>query len=291
LGCWLQFASLLPVVRAAEGDWPEGYIIAEKSESPNGRYGVLILNRTASDALDEDQIPNRIVDLKSHRRLCVIRGAHYFEGENHRGLTVKWAPDSSWCAVTYEERYGFGKITLIEIVGTKCTQTDLGGEIRRAMDAVIHKVSHGKDGGGYGSAYFRAGPGQTVLVRATSYTNPKSFPDQPTNNARFEGTFDLASHKWAHSSAFDLNDWDSLTAAYADEPEPAEGTDEDRLKGFDDRLNKVYNAVRAVLPAKRFAAVKKEQLEWLKQLDAQSSAAAKCKLMRTRIEELVKLLW
>src|SRR4051812_41972655 len=98
LAIWCSFscAVALPEVGAAEGGWPEGYEVAENSQSPNGRYGVLLPSRTVADAIDDDKIANKLVDLKTHRHLCVIRGAHYFPGQNHFGLTVKWAPDSSW---------------------------------------------------------------------------------------------------------------------------------------------------------------------------------------------------
>lgn len=290
-GCLLRWAIASPPVHAAESSWPEGYVIAENSQSPNERYGVLIPGRETGADLDEEKIVNKLVDLKTHQRLCVIRWARYFEGQNHHGLRVKWAPDSSWCVVTYEDRYGFGSITLVEIAGSKCIQSDLGGEIQKSMDAVISRESHKVQTGGYGDAFFRPGPGRTVLVRGTAYTNPKGFAEEPTNHARFEGTFDLATHKWTHSSAAGLDDWDSLTDALVDQDEPTEGTDEEKLKWFDDRLNEVYKAVRTVLPAKRFAAIKNEQREWVKQLEAQKSAAEKIKLIRPRIAQLRDLLW
>ena len=194
---WLiQFPVCLTTARATGGDWPKGYEIAENSESADGRFGVLLPTRDTADA-DEDKIPNTLVDLEKHRRLGVIRGAHYFPGENHRGLQVTWVADSSWCAVVYEDRYGFGKITLVEPRGTTCTQTDLGLHIQEALDGVIARQAHGTSAGGYGNAHFRSAPGRKILVRATGYTNPKSFADQPTYYALFQGTFDLAKGKRA----------------------------------------------------------------------------------------------
>jgi hypothetical protein len=289
--CLLSFVIAIPAVRAAKEGWPEGYEIAEKSESPNGRYGVLLPSRETAQDLDEDKIVNKLVDFKTSRSLCVIHGVQYFPGQNHYGLKVKWAPDSSWCAVTYDARYGFGKITLVEIENGKCRQSDLGGYIQGALDEAITKESHKVQTSGYGDAFFRPGPKHTILVRATAYTNPKSFEDQPTNYVRFQGTFDLNTHKWTQSSAAGLDNWDALSAAYRDDLEPDADNDEDRAKQYDERLNVVYSAVRAVLPAERFAAVKKQQIAWLKQLETRDSAAAKCQLLRARIKELSDLLW
>jgi hypothetical protein len=46
-----------------------------------------------------------------------------------------------------------------------------------------------------------------------------------------------------------------------------------------------------VLPADRFAAVKREQFAWLKQFEAVSSKAKKCDFIAARIEQLRGLVW
>ena len=294
--CLLQIAVCLPPARAAEKGWPEGYEIAEHSESPDGRFGVLLPSRLTIDAMEDDKIsetPNTLVNLKTRQRLGVIRGVHYFPGQNHRGLQVVWAADSSWCAVTYEGRYGFDSITLVEPKGATCKQTNLGQHIDKALSAAIARQARDKSEEGYGSAYFHSGPGRKLLVRATAFTNPKSFDNVPTFWARFAGTFDLATRKWTASDARKTGELDALTAAYSDTLE--EGLtfteEKDRLSWYDDRLNEVYAAVRTVLPAERFAVVKKEQIAWLKQLEAADTTAKKCELIAARIKELRKLVW
>ncbi len=290
--------SLLPVALALSvhaAEWPEGQDIAEGTTSPNGRYGVLLPSRLEADALDDDAIKNTLVDIKTHRRLAVVRGAHYFPGQNHRDLRAAWAPDSSWCVVTYEGRYGFDVITLVDLQGGTPRQIDFGQHIQKALDGIIAKQAGSKDAGGYGIAHFRAGAGREILVRATAYTNPKAFDDQPTYCALFLGTFDLVTGKWTRSDARKIvsGQNDALETAFMN------GLDEgitfneekDRLSWFDDRLNEVYSAVRIVLPAERFAAVKKEQVAWLKQLEMQDSVEKKCKLIGARIKELRALVW
>jgi hypothetical protein len=56
-------------------------------------------------------------------------------------------------------------------------------------------------------------------------------------------------------------------------------------------MNEVYLTVRLVLPPARFAAVKREQIEWLQKRDATTSIEEKCKLMEARIKVLQELLW
>lgn len=291
---WLiLFAPGVSPARGEEGGWPERNVVAEGSESPDGRYGVLLPSRLVADALDDDAITNTLVDLKKHRRLAVIRGAHYFPGQNHRGLGVDWAADSSWCAVTFDGRYGFDTITGIEIEGTTCKQTDLGSHIQKALDSIIAKQAREAKAGGYGNAYFRAVPGRKILVRATAFTNPKGFPEQGTYCALFQGTFDLASGKWTRSDASKIASADAFDFAYGDRFE--EGitfaSEENRLSWHDERLNEVYRVVRTVLPAARFAGVKKEQIAWLKRLEASDSTAKKCTLIAARVQELRQLVW
>jgi uncharacterized protein YecT (DUF1311 family) len=291
--CLLQIAVCLPPARAAAEGWPEGYEIAEHSESPDGRFGVLLPSREKADTFDDTEIPNALVNLKTRQRLGIIRAAHYFPGQNHSGLNVAWAPDSSWCAVIWQGRYGFDTITLLEPRGATCTQTEIGKHIQKALDSAIAVQAHDKDAGGYGSAFFHAGPGRKVLVRATAYTNPKSFDNVPTYWARFAGTFDLATKKWTASESHKAENIDALDTAYSDTLEEGVTFNDEiaRHDWLDDRLNETYAAVRTVLPAERFAAVTKEQIAWLEQLEAADTTAKKCDLIAARIRELRKLVW
>jgi len=292
--CWFQCVLRLPAIHGETG-WPEGRVLAEKSASPDGHYGVLLPTRDQAGGEDEDKIANTLVDLKIHRALGVIRGSHYFSGQNHRDLAVVWAVNSSWCAVIYGARYGFGAITLVEPHGAKCTQFDAGQHVQQALDAAIARQNHGQAIGACASAFFRAGPGRLVLVRATGYTNPKGLSEQPTFSAFFEGTFDLATGKWTRSEAHKTASakTDALNFAYSDYLD--EGTtfdsEDSRLMWYDARLNEVYDSVRFVLPAERFAVVKKEQIAWLKEFATRTTNDAKRDFMAARIKELRRLVW
>ena len=56
-------------------------------------------------------------------------------------------------------------------------------------------------------------------------------------------------------------------------------------------MNKVYRAAQFILPPARFAAIKREQIEWLKKRDAAPTISEKCKLMEARIKALQELVW
>lgn len=88
LGWLLPFAVTSPVLRAAEDGWPEGYVIANQSQSPNGRYAVLIpdgADVNTNGDIDEEKIDDKLVDLKTHKPLCVIRRISYYQGRTHHG--------------------------------------------------------------------------------------------------------------------------------------------------------------------------------------------------------------
>jgi hypothetical protein len=292
----LAFFSLLILSVSAhcggEG-WPEGYSVAEDSISPDGRFGVLLPSREAVGDAEEDTIKNFLVDLPFHRKITAIRGAHYFPGENHRGLHVTWAKDSGWVVVTYEERYGFENITLASMQERGFPQTDLGRHIQKALDTAIARQTGNPESSGYGSAYFRSGSGREILVRATALTDPKGLSENGQLYAMFLGTFNSATGKWTRSEAKKIESLDDMTTAFSDDFDKGWGfgSEENRLSWYDDRLNEAYRALRVLLPPDRFARVKKDQIAWLKRLEATGTNKQKADLIAARIRELRELAW
>lgn len=292
----LAFAMLVVMsgagVAADAGEWPEGSGVPARTVSPNGRFGVLIPGRETMDQ-EEDQVRNFLVDLKSHRLLGAINNAHYFSSENHRGLDVTWAPDSTWCIVTYQARFGFGSITLIRIRGNTCEQDDLGSHIQKALDGAIRSQVQDPRIICDGIAYFQAAPNGRIVARATGSTNPKRFDDQSTHYALFEGIFDPASRRWIRSKTRTIPDDSGLESVFSNLPVDSTEfeSQEARLASYDACLNEVYNALRVILPAERFAALKAKQIAWIKKLDAMDSAGRKCDLIHDRIDELRRIAW
>ena len=147
------------------------------------------------------------------------------------------------------------------------------------------------------SPYFRFGTDRKVRVRALSQNNPKQFEDVKTYYALFQGTFDVAAKKWTVTDARSISaeQDDALETAYSDLEQDLEHTtfqnEEDKAESLDKKMNKVYSAAQFILPAARFTAVKKEQIEWLKKRNAAPSTEEKCKLMEARIKALQELVW
>ena len=253
LCCVLLVALIVP---AQSEDWPKGYIVAPGSESPDGRYGILIESKesaldemnkadeaqpdaspaataaqtpdenksaTTDDAdeeegADEDEgYINYVADLKSHHIIGKIKGSDYFQGQNHRGFSAEWSNDSKLCVAIYEDRYGFGSIIVLEPVDDHVNQVEIGEKVQNSCDATVKKR------GEYNvdlSAYFRFESAGKIRVRAFGQDNPKQL-EPTTHYALFRGTYDYPAKKWtaaeAHSIKSELND----ELGYAFEKEPA----------------------------------------------------------------------
>jgi uncharacterized protein YecT (DUF1311 family) len=306
----LLFVILLaPSVRC--GDWPKDYVVQENSKSPDGRFAILVLTQAAAIDQDADESTVYLADVKNHTTLGEIEKVNYFEHQNHRGLEVYWAPDSSYCVVQNDARYGVDTISILEIKDSSFAQTQIDERIQKSLDDVMKKLSHDKEMSGDVSPHFRLGNDRKVKVRATSQNNPKQFDNVKTYYALFQGTYDLAAKKWTVTDARSITSGQSdlLDSAYNDSfakqiivaaddkqvPESFSGevfsSEDDKFDALDKRLNEVYQAVRSLLPPNRFAKVKQEQVVWVKTRDAAKSVEEKSKVTEGRIEVLQDLLW
>ena len=282
---------------AAAVNWPDGYVVYENTASPDGRYGVLVPTMEAWEQDESLSEANYLADIKNHRVLWKIDKVDYFEHQNHRGLEVFWAPHSSVCVVENDGRYGADSISVLEINDSSFTQTEIGDRIQKSLDGVMKKQAHAPEMAGDVSPYFRFGTDRKVRVRALSQNNPKQFEDIKTYYALFQGTFDVAAKKWTVIDARSISaeQDDALVTAYGDLEQDLEHTtfqnEEDKAESLDQNMNKVYRAAQFILPPARFAAVKREQIEWLKKRNAAPSTGEKCKLLETRIKALQELVW
>ncbi len=282
---------------AAAVNWPDGYVVYENTASPDGRYGVLVPTMEAWEQDESLSEANYLADIKNHRVLGKIDKVDYFEHQNHRGLEVFWAPQSSVCVVENDGRYGADSISVLEINDSRFVQTEIGDRIQKSLDGAMKKQAHAPEMAGDVSPYFRFGTDRKVRVRALSQNNPKQFEDVKTYYALFQGTFDVAAKKWTVTDARSISaeQDDALETAYSDLEQDLEHTtfqnEEDKAESLDKKMNKVYSAAQFILPPARFTAVKREQLEWLKKRNAAPSTEEKCKLMEARIKALQELVW
>ena len=311
----LRFALTLSITASrtvVAGDWPQDYIAHKNSESPDGRYAVLVLSKEA--AIDQNQTEGNtayLANVHTRQTLGEISGMDYFEGQNHRDLTVAWSPDSKWCVVTDWGRFGFASSSILDLKDSGFIQTDIGERIQKSLNSLIQKQSHDPQMNGEATPYFRLSSDRKLRVRALTSNNPKQFEDVKTYYALFQGTFDVESRKWVTTDARSINSAqaDLLESAYEDNfakhmivvahseqvPEDFNGrvfsSEEEKADALDRMMNDVYHAVGFVLPPDRFAKIKQEQITWLKTRDAAHPAEEKSKLTDKRIRILQDLLW
>jgi hypothetical protein len=204
----LFFATALSIAvsKAAAADWPQNYIVHKNSASPEGRYAVLVLSKEA--AIDQDQMEGNtayLANLQPRQPIGDIRGTDYFEGQNHRDLTVDWAPDSRWCVVTDWGRFGFAPSSILEPKDSTFSDTDIGERIQKSLDSVMQKQSRDPEISGEARVHFRLSSDRKVRVRAVASNNPKQFEGVKTYYALFQGIFDLESKRWAATDMRSIN--------------------------------------------------------------------------------------
>ena len=280
--------------------WPEGYVV--HSTSPDGQFGVLVAGHDLGVANGEGDFDNFLANIKTHQVLGQITDTDYFENQNHRGLHVTWAPDSTACVLIYDGRFGYGQILLLELTASGFSQTDVGKRIDKTLAAAV--------GDGTNSAWFYFGENKKLLARALTYTGNPKMEDEQTRHAWFTGAYDRRAKKWIATKATRTKVYETLLDAYQVElteevfvapegdhskvPRDFEGvivnSEEEKEQHLDEAMNTVYKGVRVVLPSAKFAKVKEDQIAWLKKRDA-TPAGQRSELIIARIKALQEFLW
>lgn len=280
--------------------WPDGYVI--HSTSPDAQFGIIVPGHDLGVNDNGTGFENFVANLKTHQVLGKIEEADYFQNQNHRGLSVAWAADSSACVLIYEGRFGYDAIWLAELNGSRFTATDIGKRMTKALRDAL--------GDGTNSAWFRFAPGKKLLARALTYTGNPRLQDEHTPHAWFTGTYDRTAKKWISATASRRNDTDTLSSAYSanfgqdifvapggDQSKvPPEfvgmivNSEEEKEQALDQEMNTVYAAVKLLLPPQKFAKLKQEQIAWLKKRDA-IPVGQRSELIIARIKALEEFLW
>ena len=294
-------------------DWPTGYVVAERSTSPDGRFGILVegkekvLKDEEESTNDVTEYVNYLADLKAHRLLGKIEGSDYFEHQNHRDLHVQWSTDSKLCVATYWGRFGFGTIIVLEPIDDHFNQLEIGERVQKESDAATKQAGPDPDSV-YIAPYFRFEAGGKIKVRAVGQNNPKQLDNVKTYYTFFRGTYDYSAKKWtaaeARTTTAELNE--HLDSVLAEDPEKSvfvgtnppdtfEGTlvasEEEKVEVLDQTLNHIYQALRLLLPPGQFAKLKKEEKDWAAKFEAAASPAEKSALLASRIRTLQDVLW
>lgn len=283
---------------ALGADWPKGFVVQPYTQSADGRFGILVPDaQTYGDQGDDSDVPNYLVDISNHRIIGTIADGDYIHNENHRDLWADWNAASTLCVATYDGRFGFGDIQLLELHNDKFSQVELGAFIHNTLNGVIAREAGDPDAGCDVTCNVRFGEDGKIKFRAVGTTNAKRFEDQKTYGALFGGTYDPAANRWSDvvTRSLPTNLCDTFYDVYENpvtSPRINEsGTDEQNAESLDSVLNDTYAALRFLLPPDQFAKIKAKQIRWLKKRDAITSLADRNKFVEARISTLQDLLW
>lgn len=203
----LASLALIAVTLAAghSADLPKGYVIAEDSASPDGRYGVTV---PLMDELENDlSAHNSVVDLKSGKALGVIKANTGWDHMNHTSIMpAQWSRDSSLVLWYVDGKWFPWAYVLIKIEdGRIAWQTDM---LKEAQQAILARTKEAapkayaaakKDNEGSGSAFPEGfsvdveanGPVELPLKLEVSLTaNPKGIEGKPNVESHMEAIVD-----------------------------------------------------------------------------------------------------
>jgi uncharacterized protein YecT (DUF1311 family) len=286
----LLFALL--VARLAADEWPEHYIVAEGSRSPDGRYGILIRSNEDDglpfdeDAWEATLKTNYIADLQAHRVVARVNNAYYAQGANRRNLEVRWAPDSSWCLAICEARFGIFSVQLLLPSRNGFEQVALG---ERVWQACSEKVPDAE----MSFAFRQIVPGRLEVI-SSGTNNPKEFEDRQTRYVCFRGCFDLATRHWLKADAKEVTAAEHEAVSMQEfevQEVPENELPQEKVERLDERLNRAYRALRVFLPREAFNALKQEQRVWLSETEKIKEVAARNQRVEARVVELERRFW
>ncbi len=135
---------------------PEGFLPAEESVSPSGRFAVIAPDFEHGSETNA----NTLVELESGAEIYRIKGTTGYQQMNHGGLYGAWTPDENYLLWTVDGKWFPRALTLIQtpINGKKARQLDLLSlcqkeMLKRTRKAYPKEYKATKNAGGMGSAY------------------------------------------------------------------------------------------------------------------------------------------
>ena len=284
-------------------------MMAEKTNSPNGRYA--IAEPTFDASIDRDPaVLYQLADLTAHRLVGKLPTSDDWLRRADCSVVVWWAPDSSCCAIAHVNRFGFDGCVAVDLRHDSFRAIAIWKQIETALETVIRKqLRHPNEERAFGLRV-RPRPDGTLLVRADGTSNRHGTPGEETRDAFLAGTYDLATNKWTKLNTRPIDPkLQMMSALDSDEgelvrlrppPNASEPTDysgeyaaneQERATMLDRMLNETYAAVRFAVPPARFAKIKEEEKAWLNAWVAQKSQPEKNAMMNTRIHQLSAVLW
>lgn len=305
----MQFALLvcLPALVFGE-EWSKGMVVAEKSASPDGRFGILVKDffvSPASSGIPAGGRNNFLADVPEAKILGAVKAASYVQNEGRTFLKADWTADSRFCLVEYLTPLGFGTVVVLAPDKSELKQFEIGGYIKKRLDAICAKQEREKKTKDPGNAvpYSSQGCSTKIFSRITTdgkirvhaFGGDSAKCDDKANTflAGFSGTFDILTGKWRKARAYTLqeNDIADLNVLFNGIVKDDETTtDESRAVRLNGQLTLLADALKRQLPQKE-KALELEDDVWAKTRNGSPDVASKNQLTRERIQALHDMFW
>ncbi len=145
-------------------------MMAEKTNSPNGRYAVA--EPTFDASIDRDPaVLYQLADVTAHRLVGKLPTSDDWLRRADCSVVVWWAPDSSCCAIAHVNRFGFDGCVAVDLHHDSFRATAIWTQIETALETVIRKqLRHPNEERAFGLRV-RPRPDGTLLVRADGTSN------------------------------------------------------------------------------------------------------------------------
>ncbi len=292
---------------------PAGSAVTPSTVSPDGRFGVL----GPDFDHDSDTAHNQLIELATGRVLTTFEGGVWPEDvvpghhrvSMHRSLHAAWSADGSAFLWELSGKWNPWAFVLVRVRDAEVDsqvnvyKAVVAEILRRTRDAVPRKYAAARAQNG-GANDLSEGfvidvnnlPGSRfrfpVRFEVTLTSNPKAMPDRPPESnvdatmqaiLAADGTITCADFAVADDPA------PSPVTTNPPPPRPAAMNTAQRLEAADRRLNVVYGQIRSRLDERGKAALKADEMQFLRRLDpVPKTDPRRAEMLERRTEELLR---
>jgi len=180
----------------------EDYLLAPSSTSPNKKLA-LIYPKEGDEFPTQPEsgtADNYLVTLDPFRILGALPVA-YFENINYKGLSVKWAKDSSAAVIVNQGKWSPRCVVAFEVKdGQIVHQRELSQAVSDFLRADYDKCAPEDFMDIALSGSWKLNAKNQVVVKCVSDSNGKGISGVKSWRARFEGLWSVAEEKWLQKS-------------------------------------------------------------------------------------------
>jgi len=182
----------------APAEYRADYLLAPSSISPNKKLAFIYPKEGDEFPTDPESgtADNYLVTLDPFRIVGPLP-VGYFEEINHKGLSVKWAKDSSAAVIVSEGKWSPRCVIAFEVKeGQIAHQRELSQAVSDFLQVDYNNCAPDDFMEIALSGSWKLNPKNKVIVKCVSDSNGKGISGKKSWRARFEGLWSVAKEKW-----------------------------------------------------------------------------------------------